>query len=435
MLREGKATLPLVGHPWLFSGAIGHALAPTHAPPHAAPVAGDLCGLFDCKGHFLGLGYHNPKSQISVRILATTADGVAPKNMPAVATLVRERLTKAAAMRAHVGLPASDTTAWRLCNSEGDDLPGLVIDRMADGAVVLVSTAGARRWVDDVLAMLTKDLDCRWVVVRTAHNSHPSESLDEGVIATSGEVPEQVEVLHHGLRMVAEPKRGQKSGLYTDQFDNHIAVAALAKDRYVIDAYCHGAGFGLHAAHAGARKVVCIDASQHAAELAEENIRRNELEHIEVMQGDAVHLLSDIAEDLTTADDGRPDLVIVDPPKFATRASVTDDALRKHEHLNSVAIGSLSSGGILVSCVCSGRIDSEGFLRMLARSARRAGKDLRLLEMRGAGFDHPSRAAHAEARYLKVAICTVSDRATQPPGSENRAKRKVETWSPIDPST
>ena len=432
VLAPGRATPTLVGHPWLFGGAIGHALPPTATPPHATPPIGLPCGVFDVSGRYIGHGTYNADSQIAVRMVARAATDVAPARLPQLSRWLPEALRQAAATREAAGISNDDQrTAWRLANGDGDGLPGLIIDRMADGAVVVVSTAGARLWLDQVVAALQAEHGCAWVVVRISGDSHPSEGLNKGEVIDIGEVPEQVVVQHHGIELLADPQAGQKSGLYLDQWGNHLLVAALAKGRYVVDAFCNGGGFGLHAAKAGARKVLCVDASQRAVDMATEHVSRNGLEQVDVMRADAVHVLRDIADGIVGPDEGRPDLIVLDPPKFATRAGVVEDALAKYVHLNSVAMEALADGGLLVSCSCSGRIGETEFLRAIAHAAGRAGRHVQLLSMHGPGADHATAPAHAEGRYLKVAICRVRHPAEGVAESAAKPAASV-PWSPLE---
>ncbi len=406
VLTPNILNLATAGHPWIYSGGVAHALPPTAAGDEG-PKRGQPCGVFGPDGEAIGHGTYNGESQIRVRMLGLWQPDAAPRSVPTLAESAEAAFKRAKALRAHVGLPGEDTDALRLVNSEGDGLPGLVVDRMATGAVVLVSTAAAARMADTVVALLRAE-GLAWVVVRTAGDTHPSEGLAPGVLRTEGEIPDAQWVHHHGLRFRAEPLSGQKSGLYTDQFSNHLAVAALAKGRSVLDCYSHGGGFGLHAAKAGATRVRCVDMSQRAVDLAAANAEENGLsDRVEGWCGDAVHILRDIADGIDT---DRPDLIVLDPPKFATRADVVDDALKKYVHVNATAMRALPADGLLVTCSCSGRIDQQTFVRMLAHAGRKAGRSVQVLELRGAAPDHPSVPAHGESRYLKVAICRVSDR-------------------------
>jgi 23S rRNA (cytosine1962-C5)-methyltransferase len=401
ILNAGKATTVIAGHPWVYSGAIEFAIAPMTGEA----VPGQACVILDHRGFYLGFGYYNAESQIAVRLVALATSDEPPKTAPKMNELVAAHLAAAWQLRDQIGVITPQRGAWRLCNGAGDGLPGCSIDRYADGAVVVVSTAGAAVWLDTIVAWLTKHGGCAWVVCRAPVDAHPSEVLAKGILRLDGSVPDRVDVDHHGVTMPLMPRDGAKSGLFTDQWDNHLAVAALCDGRYVLDAYCHTGGFGLHAAKAGAVKVLCVDASQRACDLAQEAAERAGLPQIEVQCADAVHALRNIADGFGSADAARPSVVIVDPPKFATAGARVEDALRKYTHLNATALAALADEGWLVSCSCSGRIDDKTFLRMLAHAARRAGRQLSLVEFRSAGRDHPTAPAHDEGRYLKVAIC------------------------------
>lgn len=401
VLAAGRSTAAAVGHPWVFSGAISEALAPLGDD---APVPGMPCVVFNHRGELLGQGYYNAGAQLAARIaLARSAEPGDDVALVPDAELVGQQLGAALRMRETLGVTANPAAAYRLVNSAGDGLPGLTIDRFADGAVVLASTAGAVRWLDAIERWLLRN-GCTWIVARTGGDAHPNEGLEKGLLREAGDVPERVEVDHNGVMLALNPRDGAKSGLFLDQWANHLAVAKLCEGAYVVDAFCHTGGFGLLAAVGGARKVVCVDASARACQSAEEAAQAAGLQHVEVACGDAVHLLADIADGI---DGDRPDVIVIDPPKFATRSAKVEDALRKYTHLNTTAMRALGDGGWLISCSCSGRVDTKTFLRMLAHAARRAGCIASVVELRGAGPDHPTAPAHDEARYLKVAICRV----------------------------
>ena len=404
VLRPGAATPVLAGHPWVFSGAIAH-LVP--APDTERIEAGQACAVLDPHGRWLGYGYVNPDSQISVRVLEPGADGLAPRQVPALDDLVRARLQQATALRAALGLPGPLTDAYRLVNAEGDGLPGLVVDRFADGAVVQASTAGAWRWRTAVAQWLRGPGGCAWVLVRVPHDVHPSEGLAGDTVQADGDVPDSVRVRHNGLQLLVEPQGGQKTGMYCDQREAHRRVAELVRPgSFVLDAYCHAGGFGLHAARAGAGRVLGVDASLRVVELANAHAALNGLDTYRADCEDAVLTLRHYAE--SAADAPRPDLIVVDPPKFATRGAVVEDALRKYFHLNATAVRALAADGWLVSCSCSGLVAREAFLRMLAQAAREAGRRATIVDVLGPAPDHPVAPAHAEGNYLKTALVRVT---------------------------
>jgi len=405
VLRPGTATPVLSGHPWIFSGAIAHILP----PPEGELVPGGACAVFDPHGRYLGYGYYNAASQIAVRVVEPGVDGLEPRSLPDAAALVRDRLRRAAALRRDLGLPSATTSAFRLVNSEGDGLPGLTIDRFADGAVVQISSAGASLWQPHVVAALrSQEHGCAWVHVRVPTDIHPSEGLIGGNSENSGDVPPEVVVHHNGLLLRVEPAGGQKTGMYCDQRDNHARVAELAKGRFVLDTYCHTGGFGLHAARAGAQKVVAVDASQRAVDLANTHATDNDLPAFTAQAADAIHVLRHYAD--LPEDGERPSLIVVDPPKFVARHAALEQGLKKYTHVFTVAMQAMAQEGFLVACSCSGLVDRQTFQRLLGQAAHNAGRTVQLLELRSAAADHPVAPAHAEGSYLKVALCRVSGR-------------------------
>jgi 23S rRNA (cytosine1962-C5)-methyltransferase len=413
VLRPGTATPLLAGHPWLFSGAVAHIVPGTGLDPAALP-AGVACAVFDQHSRFLGAGAYNAQSQIAVRMLAPGLDGLEPPTLPSHASLLRLRLQQAAAMRQQIGLPSAQTNAYRLCNSEGDQLPGLTIDVFGAGdqrgAVAQLTAAWLWPLRDALWQALQRQHACHWLLIRIPQDVHPSEGLTGGEQLRFGEPPEQLEVLHNGLRLRVEPAGGQKTGMYCDQRDNHARVAELARGRFVLDTFCHTGGFGLHASRAGASKVEAVDASQRAIDLALQHADDNGLGGYHAQAADAVHILRHYAELPMEDQAGRPDLVIVDPPKFAARAAVLDQAVKKYTHLNAQAMQAVRDGGLLVTCSCSGLVTREAFLRILGQAALQAGRSVQLLELRGPACDHPVAPAHAEGHYLKVAICRITPR-------------------------
>ncbi|MBM4343787.1 MAG: class I SAM-dependent rRNA methyltransferase [Deltaproteobacteria bacterium] len=401
VLRPGMATPVLAGHPWLYSGAVAHVVC----GPQTAIEPGVRCGVFDPYGRWLGLGYYNPQSQIAVRMVAHGRDVLEPQQLPTLGDVAVARVGQAVALRRDLGLPGPDTTAFRLLNADGDLLPGCTVDQYGDGAVVQVTAAGIWQ-VRAAVVQALLDQGLRWVCVRVPNDIHPAEGLPAGTQHVHGPVPGEVEVQLGGVRYLVEPGAGQKTGLYCDQRENHAAVAALARGAFAVDAFCHVGGFGLQAARAGARRVLCIDASQRAIDAVLRHAELNSLS-VETQCGEAIHALRSLADG---PESEKPDLVVVDPPKFATKASALDGAVHKYQALNAVAAAAVRDGGWLVSCSCSGLLEPAAFVRMIALAAQQAGRTVQLLALRGASADHPTAPAHAEGRYLKVAILRVTSR-------------------------
>jgi 23S rRNA (cytosine1962-C5)-methyltransferase len=205
-----------------------------------------------------------------------------------------------------------------------------------------------------------------------------------------------------GLRFLVHLAEGQKTGFYLDQRGNRAAVAALARGRRVLDAFCYTGGFGLHAARAGAREVIGVDVSEAALILARANAVLNGIATAAYQRADVFAQLSTLAE----AGD-RFGLIILDPPKFARARHAVEEALRGYRRLQTLALRLLESDGILVTCCCSGLIRLEILQEMLAQLATAENRAVQILECRGQAADHPVNVACPESNYLKCIISRV----------------------------
>lgn len=391
-LKQRKA-LPLwAGHPWVYSGAVA-AIAGDVRP-------GDLVQVVDDRGTLIGWGHVSPSGPIAVRVLALGEE------RPDEVALLQSRLRAAVERRSRVGLPAPDTTAYRLVHGEGDLLPGLVVDRLGEGLVIQLGTAAWARLEDRIVTTLRSLLSPDWVVVQIS----PDAASIEGLAARSELVhgdetrATQASILEGGVRIAVDVLGGQKTGFYADQRETRARVAQLAKGRRVLDSFCHSGGFGLHAlVRGGASAVTFVDTSPRATALVERGLALNGVT-AEVLCADTMSYLKD------TAPAKSFDLMILDPPKLARSRAHLDDALRKYRRLNEAALAALPSGGVLVTCSCSGHVGRDELVRMLSEAAFAARKHAHVLEERGQAPDHPYLAACPEGRYLKCVIAQVTDR-------------------------
>ena len=208
----------------------------------------------------------------------------------------------------------------------------------------------------------------------------------------------------HGLRYGVDLREGQKTGFYLDQRENRRAAAGYATGRRVLDLFCYSGGFGLAASKLGhASEVLAVDGSQAAIALARANAELNGVSNMRFDVGDGFQTLDALA-----AAGERFGMVVLDPPKFARSRTAVADALMAYHRLNRTAVGLLEPGGILVTCSCSGHVTREDFQHMLAGVAQRSGREIQILEQRGAAPDHPASAACLEGEYLKCFICRVA---------------------------
>src|SRR5262249_31397653 len=211
-----------------------------------------------------------------------------------------------------------------------------------------------------------------------------------------------IEIEENGLRFRINLAEGQKTGFYLDQRENRQAVARLAAGRRVLDAFCYTGAFGLHAARAGGREVLGIDASEPALDLPRVNARINELANIAFVRGDVFDQLDQLCQSKE-----RFGLVIVDPPKFARSRNAVEEALRGYRRLQTLALRLLESDGFLVTCCCSGLITMSMLDDLLAQLAAEERPTVQGLERRGQALDHPVSVACPESNYLKCLISRV----------------------------
>ncbi len=385
VLRRGRARPLWFGHPWVYANGIDR------VEGKAAP--GDTVSLCDHDGRLIGRGFYNPRSQIPVRL-------VTRRDEPVDAAFFRGRVAAALALRARLGLPSARTTAYRVVNSEGDDLPGLVVDAYGDAAVVQLTTLGMALRRAAVFDAIEAELGAKTVFETAAASYAELEGFQAVSRVARGTSRATVACLEDGLRLEVEPLSGQKTGMFVDQRENRIRVGQLARGARVLDCYAYAGGFSLQAARGGATTVTAVDSSARAITRIEAHAAANDVK-VGAVEADVFRFLE-------TATPRAYDLVIIDPPKFARARKDLDAARKGYERLNALALGTVAPGGFLVTCSCSQNVDLVEFERILAAGAKLAARQVRIIEQHGAGPDHPLPAGFAEGQYLKVIFAYVT---------------------------
>jgi 23S rRNA (cytosine1962-C5)-methyltransferase len=384
ILHKGRARPLWFGHPWVYANAVDR------LEGEAAP--GDGVSLCDHDGRLIGRGFYNPRSQIPVR-LCTRADEALD------AAFIRGRIARARGLRTRLGLPSERTTIYRLVNSEGDDLPGLVIDVYGDAAVVQITTLGMSERRTAIFDALEAELGCRTIYEVAAAAYAELEGFTSGSRVARGESRVAVSGIEDGIRLEVEPLSGQKTGMFIDQRETRIRVGTLAKNARVLDCYAYAGGFGLQAARGGAKAVTAVDTSARAVARIEAHAATNGVS-IGAVEADVFRYLE-------TATPRSFDLVVIDPPKFARARKDLEAARKGYERLNALAMQACAPGAVLVTCSCSQNVDLETFERIVAAGAKHSGRQVQIFEQRGAGPDHPLPPAFAEGQYLKVLFAYV----------------------------
>jgi len=327
-------------------------------------------------------------------------DDLARQFSPAPAT--------ASPAKARIAAPAHSekTTAYRLINSEGDGLPGLIADVYGDCIAVQIGTAGIERRSTVLLDALEERLSPRAIVDRSDARTRTLEKLPPPRLgALRGTAPvEAHSVFENGIELLCDLRdgAGQKTGLYMDQRENRRRFAEFAPARHVLDVFSYTGSFALHAARAGAASITLVESSAEALEQARDNLERNGVDDADLIHAQWPEGFKHLREQ------GRQfDLVALDPPKFARARENVAQALSAYRDLNAQAARLVSSGGVLFTCSCSGNVSEMDFERAVAGGIATAGRRAMLLERRGAAADHPVPPGFDQGNYLKCLILRI----------------------------
>ncbi|MBI4613411.1 MAG: class I SAM-dependent rRNA methyltransferase [Planctomycetes bacterium] len=386
-IEKGLARHLKAGHPWVFTRGL--------AERPKGLEAGAIVDLVE-NGHFVARGYYDPHSPIVVRVLTRKKDeGVD-------AGFWGRRVAGALEIRRSF-LDLSGTDCFRMVHGESDFLPGVVVDVYAGWAIVKLYSAGLRTFREDLVAAIRRALgDALLGIFGRQGASEDADESDAGGAALWGpEPPDPVAVVENGVRFLVNVKKGQKTGFFLDQRENRLAIRRYARVERAVNCFSFSGGFSVHAALAGAKRVVSVDTDPWALELARENFRVNDLD-----PGAHEFVEMPVAEFLAAERVARraSGLVILDPPAFAKSAKTVEPALAGYASLNRSGAQVVLPGGILATCSCSARISLEQFFQAVKEGAYKARVDLALLESRGQPPDHPVLLQFPEGRYLKFLV-------------------------------
>ncbi|MDK8871698.1 RSP_2647 family RNA methyltransferase [Paracoccus sp. SSJ] len=370
------------GFPWVFADELVTDRRTRAIPP------GSFALLEDAERRPLGLVTVNPDSRIIARMMDPDPQAQITRDW------IAARLQRALALRARL----FDAPFYRLIHAEADGLPGTIIDRFGDAAVIQPNAAWAERMVEDIAAALREVTGVSTVILNGQGRARALEGLDERTEILSGAVDGPVEVPMNGAIYLADLTQGQKTGLFYDQRPNHAFAQRLAQGQRVLDVFSHVGGFGLAALAAGATHATCVDGSAAALELARGGARAMGAEaRLTTRQGDAFEQMEALA-----AEGAQFDLVICDPPAFAPSKPALEAGLRAYERVAKLAAPLVAPGGYLGLCSCSHAADLTAFRNASARGIGRGGRRMQLLHTGQAGPDHPTLPQLAETGYLKA---------------------------------
>lgn len=385
LLPKSKPQVIRHGFPWVFANELVMDRR-TKGLSH-----GGLVVLEDAERRPLGLGTINPKSKIAVRMLDFDPEAEVDE------AWFTAKLTRALQHRETL----YDEPFYRLVHAEADGLPGIIIDRFGDVAVIQPNAAYAERLLDPLVAALIAVTGVTTVIKNGTGRARSLEGLDEEMVVVHGTAPDgPVPVKMNGATYMADVMGGQKTGLFLDQRPNHAFAAGLAKGGRILDLFSHVGGFSLAALANGAASAVAVDGSAPALELAKAGAEATGVgDKFETRQGDAFDMLEKMG-----ADGEIFDVVVCDPPAFAPSKSTAEKGLRAYERVARLAAPLVKEGGYLVLCSCSHAADLKRFRDASARGIGRGGRRSQLVHTGSAGPDHPLLPQLAESGYLKALV-------------------------------
>lgn len=395
LLKPGKEKPVLNHHPWIFSGAIARV---------DGAVDGETVDICDATGRFLARGYYNSRSQIAARLWTW-------RDEPIDSQFLRVKLELSAVGR-EAAIDGRTTNAYRVVNAESDLLPGLVVDRYADFVVVQFLTLGIEKHKSEIVDLIAEIFQPRGIYERSDVDVREKEGLAQSVGVLRGEEPpDRVEIHENNFRFLVDVKRGHKTGFYLDQRDNRAQVlrdlsglARAPRSPEILNVFSYTGAFAVYACASSPNlRVVNLDASKDALEIARENMRINHCEDRgEYEEGDAFQALRKYRDQARTFD-----VIILDPPKFVQSMAQLDRGLRGYKDINLLGLKLLKPGGTLVTFSCSGQVSADLFQKVVFGAATDALKDVQIIGRLTQASDHPVLISFPESEYLKGLVCRV----------------------------
>jgi 23S rRNA (cytosine1962-C5)-methyltransferase len=368
------------GHFWVYRSDIREA--------QAGP--GAVVRVTDERGRFHGRAFYSDKSQIAVRLLTR-------EDVPIDRAFFAERLRAAAAYR---DIVVEDTDAFRLVYGESDRLPSVVVDRYGDYLVIQTLSQAAERRKELLVEILAELFSPKGILERNDPKVRLLEGLEQRVSVVHGEIPDEIVAKENGISFAYDLAKGQKTGSFLDQRENHRAARRYASGR-VLDCFSYQGGFALTIAER-CEHVEVVDMGPAAIQSGRRNVELNSIANVTFREGNTFDILKEYDEA-----DRRFQMVILDPPAFAKNRDSVEAAHRGYKEINLRALKLLKPGGFLLTCSCSYHISEALFLQILAEAANDARKNVVVAERRTQAQDHPILLTMPETHYLKCLIAKV----------------------------
>ncbi|GAB4435691.1 MAG: class I SAM-dependent methyltransferase [Anaerolineae bacterium] len=390
ILKKGREKSVLNKHPWIFSGAV--------ARVEGNPQNGDVVDVWNSRARFVARGIYNEKSQIRVRLLTWNP------NDPIDDDFWRRRISRAVAGRLALKQnPATDS--YRVVYSEADGVPGLIADVYGPWLVVQFMSLAVEKYRRIIINTLLDLIEPQGIYERSDSDSREKEGLVPVTGPVWGELPpDLIEIVENQHAFMVDVKLGHKTGFYLDQRKNRQDLTKYFAGKEVLNAFAYTGGFSVYAAHAGATRIVNVDTSERALQIAENNMLRNGFTGRE-----DVYAVADVFDILRSYNEAgwKFDVVILDPPKFAHSKRQVEKATHGYKDINMLAMRLLKRGGILATFSCSGAVSRDLFQKVLFGASVDASRTVQIIEQLSQSSDHPILLTCPETEYLKGFVCRV----------------------------
>ncbi|MEZ5016770.1 MAG: class I SAM-dependent rRNA methyltransferase [Flavipsychrobacter sp.] len=355
------------GHPWVFANELGDNTGTYNA--------GDIVELYSYNGSFVGKGYINPKSAIRIRLLTYNKEEQIDKQF------FLNKIEKAQAYRETL----SFTDNYRLIHAEGDGLPGLIIDRYGDYFVIQIQTLGIEVWKGAIVDAIKQLFNPKGIYTRNDLGSRKIEGLDTQSAFLTPAFDTLIKIKEHNLSFTVDVAHGERTGYFLDQHFNRSAIQPIVRGKNVLDAFCNTGSFSIHAAHYGAKEVLGLDIEQEAVNMAKKNAQLNNYEQIcRFEQANAFDVLREQVNNHK-----KYDVVILNPPSFASSRQKIDTALNGYKEINRRGMQLIKPGGFLVTSSSSNLISLEDFNHCITNAAKDSKRQVRVVYYNTQSADHP----------------------------------------------
>jgi len=384
-LKRGEEKRIKAGHLWIFNNEIEKI--------SDLKENGEIVDVSDYRENFVARGYYNKHSLISVRILTNDLSQEIDKDF------FVEKIRKAYQYRKNI---YPQLASYRVVYSEGDLLPGLIVDKYENFLSVQILTLGTERLKPLILEVLDEIFQPDGIVLKNDSVFRELEGLKKEITIVKGNFDTPVIIEEYGSKFYVDLLKGQKTGFFFDQRENRNLTASLSKNRKVLDCFCYNGGFALAAAKGEAKEVLGVDESETAIKMAQENAKLNNFNNPTFQKQEVFNFLRKL-----NSTHEKFDMIILDPPSFVKSKEKIKEGIKGYKEINLQAMKLLNSGGILISCSCSYQLSKEEFLNMIKSAAADSGKICRLVKELTQAADHPILLSMPETKYLKGVILEV----------------------------